>query len=380
MYPAMNHVIRVLALRGGAVVGEASGVSTAVMDGVRPADGGFLTNGYAINGHGTDGFLTSDQATASGQILGSVETFDQATNAITGTVASTDHVYGTLLGGCPGLFHGDVGLYDDSTPAADTFRVLNPVATGTQSGTWTPSAAEQDGLLCPAPNQTTDDTAVLAGTGGPAATYRVFTSNVGQNTFGPDRSLAPALSSMGFPIAGGVAQNTTTGDALVGVGDVANLNGPGKIVSVHLGDGSVSSTTAVTTGFVEGVAVDEKTDVAVAGSLNPEFGIYDLADGTSIHVTPGGSTYQHPAVDSTRGRIAVQEVAGPDFLGQTSNNNALSSVLTTDEQGNVVSRIERFNFFNVFLLDMGTYLQLNPNTGNGYVLGPGGTELSPFRY
>jgi hypothetical protein len=130
MYPTMNHVVRVLALRGGAVVGAASGVSTAVMDGIRPADGGLLTNGYAINNHGTDGFLTSDQATASGQILGSVETFDQATNAITATVASTDHVYGTLLGGCPGLFHGDVGLYDESTPAADTFWVLNPVATG----------------------------------------------------------------------------------------------------------------------------------------------------------------------------------------------------------------------------------------------------------
>ena len=381
MYPAMNHVVRVLALRGGAVVGESSGVSTAIMDGVRPADGGFITNGYSINSHGTDGFLTSDQATASGQILGSVETFDQATNAITSTVTSTSHVYGTLMGGCPGAFHGDVGLYDDSTPSADTFRVLNPVATGTQSGTWTPAPADvADGLLCPAPNQTTDDTAVLAGLGGPGATYRVFTSNVGQNTFSPDHSLAPAISPMGFPIAGGIAQNTTTGSALVGVADLTNLDGPGRLVSVNLGDGSVTSTPTVTTGFVEGVAVDEKTNTAVVGSLNPELGIYNLSDGTSIHVTPGGATYQHPAVDSVHGRIAVQEVAGPDFLGQTSNNNALSSVLTLDEQGKVISRIERFNFFNVFLLDMGTYLQLNPNTGNGYVLGPGGSELAPFRY
>ena len=248
MYPAMNHVVRVLALRGGAVIGEASGVSTAIMDGVRPADGGFITNGYSINSHGTDGFLTSDQATASGQILGSVETFDQATNTITSTVASTSHVYGTLMGGCPGAFHGDVGLYDDSTPAADTFRVLNPIATGTQSGTWTPSPADvADGLLCPAPNQTTDDTAVLAGLGGPGATYRVFTSNVGQNTFGAERSLAPATSTMGFPIAGGIAQNTTTGNALVGVADLTNLDGPGKLVSVNLGDGSVTSTPTVTT-------------------------------------------------------------------------------------------------------------------------------------
>ena len=279
MYPTMNHSVRVLAMRGGAVVGEASGVSSASMDGVAPADGGSLVNGYGINGHGTDGFLTSDQLTASGQVLGSVQTFDQSTNAITKTVVSSSDIYGTLLGGCPGLFHGDVGLYDDVAPTAETFRLLNPVASGTQAGTWTPDSSELDGLLCPAANQTTDDTAVLAGIGGPAPTYRVFTSNVGQNTFGPDRSIVPAISSMGFPIAGGVAQNTTTGTAIVGLGDVTNLDGPGKIVTVNLADGSLSSMPAVTNGFIEGVAVDDRTNVAVAGSLVNGFGIYNLADG-----------------------------------------------------------------------------------------------------
>ncbi len=380
MYPTMNHVIRVLATRGGAVVGEASGVSTAIMDGVRPADGGNLADGYAINSNGTDGFLTSDQATASGQVIGSVETFDQSTNTVTSTVASTNHVYATPWGGCPGMAHGDVGLYDDSTASADTYRVLNPVATATQSGTWTPPAGEQDGLLCPASNQTTDDTAMLAGTGGPGATYRVFTTNIAQNTFGPDRSIAPAISSTGFPIAGGIAQNTTTGDAVVGVSDFDHLDGPPTIVSVHLSDGQTSSITGVTTGFAEGIAVDESTNMAVSGSLNNEFGIYDLAHGSGLRVVPGGQTYQHPAIDSKRSRIAIEEIAGPDLLGQTSNNNALSSVVTFDEQGKMLQRIEKFNFFNIYLLDMGTYLQLNPNTGTGYTLGPGGTELFPFSY
>ncbi|HEX9231355.1 MAG TPA: hypothetical protein VF869_05575, partial [Jatrophihabitantaceae bacterium] len=71
---------------------------------------------------------------------------------------------------------------------------------------------------------------------------------------------------------------------------------------------------------------------------------------------------------------------GPDYLGQTSNNNALSSILTVDAQGHIVSRIERFNFYNVFRLDLGAYVQLDPSTRTGYAIGPLGAELSPFAY
>ena len=44
--------------------------------------------------------------------------------------------------------------------------------------------------------------------------------------------------------------------------------------------------------------------------------------------------------------FAVQEIAGPDFYGQTSNNNALSSVITANEDGTGVQRIEKFNFLS----------------------------------
>jgi hypothetical protein len=42
--PTMNQVLRVLATRHGAVTGEASGVSTVSMDGVRSSDGGGATS------------------------------------------------------------------------------------------------------------------------------------------------------------------------------------------------------------------------------------------------------------------------------------------------------------------------------------------------
>ena len=64
-------------MRGDAAAGEASGVSSVSMNGVQPADGGNVANGYAVNAGGTDGFLTSNQVTAGGKELGSVETFDQ---------------------------------------------------------------------------------------------------------------------------------------------------------------------------------------------------------------------------------------------------------------------------------------------------------------
>jgi hypothetical protein len=374
MYPAMTHVVRVLATRGGAVIGEASGVSAASMDGVQPADGGSVVNGYGISSQGTGGFLTSDQITASGQLVGSVQTFGP-TNAITSTVVSSSTaLYGTLLGGCPGMFHGDVGLYDESSASGDTFKVLSG---GHQAGTWTPPV-QSDEIACPAANQTTDDTAVFAGKD--ASTYRVFTSNVGQNTFGPSRSLTPALSGMSFPIAGGVAQNTKTGDALVVFADVANLGGPPSIVSVHLGDGSLRTIPGVTTFFAEGLAVDESTNTAISGSLNNDFGVYDLGSGAGIDVAPGGGPYMHPAADSVHGRLAIEEIGGPDYLGQTSNNNALSSILMVDAQGHIVSRIERFNFYNVFRLDLGAYVQLDPATRTGYAIGPLGAELAPFAY
>jgi hypothetical protein len=76
----------------------------------------------------------------------------------------------------------------------------------------------------------------------------------------------------------------------------------------------------------------------------------------------------------------MQEIAPPDFFGVAPNNNAASAIDVINEQGTLLHRIEQFNFFNIFLLDMGSYVQLSPTTRTGYTLGPGGTQLAPFRY
>lgn len=74
----------------------------------------------------------------------------------------------------------------------------------------------------------------------------------------------------------------------------------------------------------------------------------------------------------------TQEVASPDFFGGAPNNNSMSSVIVTDEHGNVLRRLEQLNFFNIFLLDMGDYVQLNPSTSTAFTRGPGGQQLYPF--
>jgi len=372
---AMNHVVRVVPTRDGVAVGEASGVSSVSMNGVQPADGGNLANGFAINPSGTDGFLTSDQVTAAGQERGSVETFDQRSNAIVATPVSTTDAYGTPSGGCPGIFDGDVGLYQDIT--AGVFFVLDPASAKLLS-TWTPPTG---GLVCPAADQATGDTAVVMGLGGPMATYEVRTSDIAADTFSAPTSLSPALTSLGVPLVGGFDQDTTTGQAVVGITDFANLGGPSTIVTVDLTSHALASFPAVTTAQTMGLAVDSTTGVAVSPGLGSAgVGIYDLATQKGTLLTLGGGPYEHPTVDQAHAEFAVQEFAGPDFFAQTPNNNAMSSVIIANEDGTGIRRIEKFNFFNIFLLDFGGYVQLNPATRSGYTLGPVGDQLSAFAY
>src|SRR5882757_9731715 len=365
----MNQVVRVLPMRSGHAVGEASGVSSISMDGVAAADGGSALAGFGVNENGSDGFITSNQVTADGKKLGSVETFDQASGRITSTVASSAQTYSTISGACAGILHGDVGLYQGD----DAYRVL---VGGQPAGTWTPPDA-LGSVGCVAHNQATADTAVVSGTGGSTPSLLVSTSNIAHNTFSPAVDLAPALGGVASASLGGFAQDSATNQAVVAVDDAATQTP--RVVVAGLDSGDVHGIPAVTTGFSSGAAVDSATHQAVIGSYGG-MGIYDLGANTGTLVTPGGSTYEHPAADSVHGLFAVQEVAPPDFFGESPNNNAMSAVVILDEHGTVVRRIEKFNFYNVFLLNMGDYLQLNPATRTAFTLGPVGQQLFPFTY
>jgi hypothetical protein len=380
LVPTVNHVVRVLATRAGSTVGEAGEVSTVTMDGVFAADGGYANNGWGINQNGTDAFLTSGQQLASGQVITSLETFDQATNAITKTVASaTNSLYFTNGWGIWGGDVGVEGLFDLST-FNSTYNLLNP-ATGTLGAPWTPPSPATLTLSLAAANPVNDQAALLAydsTAASPDTPWRILTSKITANTFGPLINLSPAVSSFGLPTIDGIGQNTTTNQAAASAADFFNFCGPPTIVTADLTSGTVSSFAGVTSGFPYGIAVDSSTNRAVVPTVcDGHVGIYDLATRSGIDVSPQGSVNIYPAVDQTRGLIVMDQVVPSDF---GVNNNAMSSAVVLDEAGNVLAVKEQFYFFNSFLTIGANNLQVNPSTRSAYTFGPFQQQLEPFSY
>jgi len=388
LVPTLNHVVRVVPTRSsesedGAhskAAGEAGEVSTITMDGVLAADGGFANNGFGIDQHGHRGFLTSGQQLANGAVLTSLETFDQSTNAIVKTVASQQNkLYFTngwgIWGGSVGLF----GLFDQVT-SANSYNLLNP-ATGTIGPAWTPPSPNTLQISEGAANQANDRAVFLAydaTASGNTTAWRLLTSNLAQNTFGPLIDLSPTVATMGLPVFDGIGQNTSTNQAVTPVGDFLNFCAPPTIVAADLGSGALSSISGVTSGYPYGMAVDSVTNKAVVPTICDGLaGIYDLGAKTGIAVHPKGTTNLYPAIDQTRGLIVMVQVVPPDF---GVNNNATSSAVVMDESGNVLSTLERFFFFNTFLTIGANNLQLNPATRTAWTLGPGQQELESFSY
>lgn len=378
--PAMNHVVRVLPTRAGAAAGEASEVSSVTMDGVLAADGGFANNGFGIDPHSRHAFLTSGQQLASGAITTSLETFDQSTNAIVKTVGSrNDALYFTTGWGVWGGGVGLSGLFDLNT-FATTYNLLN-VANGTVGAAWTPPSPDTLQLGEGAANATDDQAVFLAfdfTASGNSTAWRLLTSDIAANTFGPLIDLTPAVASMGFPVFDGIGQNTATHQASTPAIDFNNFCGPPTIVTADLRTGALSSFSGVTSGFPYGMAVDSTTNRAVVPTICDGLaGIYDLGSKTGIAVQPHGSTNLYPAIDETRGWIVMDQVVPADF---GLNNNAMSSAVVMDEQGNVLANIEQFFLFDTFLTIGANNLQLNPATRSAYTLGPGQQQLVPFSY
>jgi hypothetical protein len=356
------------------------------MDGVAPSDGGFVTGGYGISATGTDGFLTSSQTSASGQVHSSVETFSQATQRITGTVTAATGAgeYSTLGGGDDGVFAGDTGLYADSTTSGTGYDLLHPVGSGTAAGHWTPPRAllplPQSGFQA-AVNQATSSDAMLSVQPGPKGRPQVFTSDVAADTFGPAYPIGATVHGFKFPFFTGTAEDTRTGTAVVAAADLANLNAGPTLVTVDLANGSVATIRGTGNFYASGLAADPATGT-VAGPELGGIGLYDLGTGSGTFAAPGGSVYEHPADVPGAGEYVVEELAPPRStgLGAALDNNALGAELVINARGRVLRRIERFQFLNITTLIAGATTQLNQARHDGYALGLGGQQLEPFSY
>jgi hypothetical protein len=370
--PAMTHEIRILATgRDGKVVGEASGGATITMNGIAAVDGGSVAGGFGVSATGDDGFLTSNQVTASGGRLGSVETFSQSTGA-TSTVTSSSDTYTTSPRACGGMLAGDTGLYEDGGTSSTTFRLLSPVAKGTDGGALAVPGTVGT-VLCVAGNQSTSEDAVLSSNGD----YYVTSANIAAGTFGTPVDISPELKSLGFPVPTGFAEDPATGEAYVAVSDLSGSE-DSTVVTVNLTTGAVGTFSGMP-GFEDGLAVSQTGDLALEGS-DSTVGIYNLATGSSTMATPGGGGYWFPTAIPDTSEFLSAEVESPSSLAAKPDNNGLSSVVLLDDQGKVLHRFQQFNFYNTSFNAMGAYLQVNPSTKTAFAVGPGAGQIVPFSY
>jgi hypothetical protein len=376
LIPTLNSALRVIATHNGSPVGEAGEVSLVSMDGVAASDGGFVNNGYAINDQGNDAFLTSGQQTATGDVLSSVETFDQRTNKVTSTVTSSTN-QSLFFTPAWGTYAGDIGLFGafDLKSGASTYNLLNPVAGGTVGTPWT---SPDPNLLEAAQNDSGDTTALLAGVPGPGGSYHVFSSNLTANTLGPEYDITGPISSFTYGFYNWIVENPATSTAVVAGADLLGNCTPPVIDTINLANGQQVSSTGLGAGYAEGLAVDPATNKAfVLSSCDNGVETYDLATHTGTLTNTGGFLNLYAAVDQQRKELLITQLEGDDAAY---NNNALSNVLVLKEDGTVVKSLEQFNFFNGFLPFESNSLQINSGLHQGYVWGYLTQQLEPFTY
>jgi hypothetical protein len=348
--------------------------------------------GHGVDSNGTDGFITSNQKTASGQRLTSIDLFDQTSNSVTQSIASgSTSSYSFTLpygGDGPGIFGNDVGLLGvlDYSPLGVSYNLFDPVS-GSLGAAWTPPAPLNSPLILsiPAANQVNDNVAFEAAFG---SNLDIYGSQITQNTFSPVYNIAPLLQNFGSPpTIFGFAEDATTSTAVAAAaGSGQGLCDAPIIVSVNLSNGNTTSFAGVQQG-VSSMAIDSSTGNAVIPTnLSCDtggIGIYNLATGSGFQVVPPepGSPiptytfYLHSAADPVNHLFLVANLFGPVANG---NNNALSEIFVYTETGTLQEVISR-----VYLpptSPLGNDLQVNPQTRTGYITGPGLEQLAVFHY
>jgi hypothetical protein len=340
------------------------------------ADGGQIF-GFDVNQNGNDGFLGSAQTISSqGQVLASLETFNQTAMTITKTVITTNTMDDWVA---EGISSHDVGLvlHDHVVNNRDLrgFRILNPVASNAFTGHWTPPVSNLI-LHQVAENQSTPTNAVLAED--TSGNLLLFSSNIAANTFGPVLHLDPSI----FQFAQ-LAQDTVTNEAILATSpDGGAVGGEVPLLAkVNLSTGAAKKFNGIRigifhSGFVNGLAVDSATGIACTTTeLDAAVEFYDLTTDTGVFVAP------LPGSDGNQGFSGSAVVNDPIhrlFLvvqGSASIGPPGSAVVVFDEQGNFVEAVTGFLGFSV-----APGLAINPSTRTGFIQGPTPDALTQFTY
>ncbi|MDQ6826479.1 MAG: hypothetical protein M3Z14_04665 [Candidatus Eremiobacteraeota bacterium] len=391
LVPGFQETVRVIPMRGGTAVGEGGDVSTVLMHGIVPSDGGTMTSGYEISPNGTDGLLTS--FTGPGTANFTAETFSQISNRTTHLVINAPSVqpdfisyfthgfgYSANLGLLASLCDADI------TCSERTFNLVD-TESGKIKSTDTPS------MICnlclyfgfSALNSNIHNAPLLVTTDGNGGMYRFLTSNISANTFSQPYDIsAPLAGCTETYQARGFAVNTTTNKATA-VFDNTYTNCKQKapiIITIDLANGKFTSFVGRGNSLPFGAAIDSSTNKLAVNTLGDNgLSIYDLTSKRSFEVTVPGGPNAAPGVnvvaDSIHHLFLLERPWGANLY---LDNNAMGEVLVYNEDGHLLKDLKRFN--NVGLLNRPDwyYLQINASHRKGYFLTPGGAEIEPFSY
>lgn len=346
---------------------------------VTTKDGGQIF-GFDIDAHGNDGVLSSAQDLPNGDVLSSVETFNQTTGKIVKKVLvrrnQTDFV-------TVGIFANDVGLVNHELEHGEReYGVMNPVTGNAFTRKWTPPVNPIE-VLERADNQDTTTSVLYAIELFNQDVPDLFVSDIANNTFSRVVHLDPNL--FGLNDGPQIAQDTVKNKAVIALSpDGGAVGGHQPVIAlVNLANGNIRTFNGVFippfhSGFVNGIAVDSTTGTACTTTeLDADVEFYDLARETGFFVSlPGASGDQ----ELSGAAVASDPIHHLFLVAQpVSSVSSGSSIHVYRENGNLLESINGFNFSNASSV-IPVRIALNPSKRIGFVNGPNIDQLQAFSY
>lgn len=303
---------------------------------VVPKFGGQIL-GYAVDPGGTEGMLTEFVDLSNGNVLSAAETFDQSTGKILNVVAKTETKDDFVT---QGIF-GKVGMVLYQHQGSNYFLTMNPFTGNKFNGMWTPPIKPQYQLWATSANDGTPDVAAYQLSFDTGLTY-VFSSNIANNTFGPQISLQSIIDVDEFfqPL---IALDRKTGEAVLA--DSQGCSEPICVSSIALVDLTTGKITEFTdnlgVGVVNGLALDSDTGIAcTTTSIDQGVEFYNLAEQTGFEVQiPNAGNAIKAGLDVEFDPIHKEFV----ITQYSSTGNAIDPeprVYVYDESGNVLETID----------------------------------------
>lgn len=368
-----------ISLKTGAAAQEVKevnspGKSASVI--VVPKFGGQIL-GYGIDANGTEGLLSEFVNLPNGNVLAATETFDQATGKILDIISKTETQADTDT---QGVF-GTLGLVLSQQNGANRYFTIKPLQSNKFNGSWTPPIMPQYQLWTMSRDLQSPNVAAYQSSFDTGLTF-VFSSNIANNTFGPQISLQPIINVNEF-FHPAIALDNATNQAVLA--DSQGCPEPTCVMSValvNLTSGAIDEfTDNLGVGTVNGVAVDSSKGLAVTTTLidqGVEF--YHLAKQSGFEVIiPNADSAANAGLD-----VEFDPLHSLFLVAQyTTNNpdNPTPAIYVYNEAGEVTETITGLQPIPI----SPSPIALNPSKRTGFVpviLAPQNLflELQSFSY